>query len=64
MLTALKSVAHLWASGVRAFGDKFEANDCVAVRTLSTDRLNVEDFILIGFEPHELKAFRAATDLR
>jgi hypothetical protein len=29
-----------------------------------SDGLIVQDLILIRFEPHELKAFRAATDLR
>ena len=57
-------VPHLRAGSVFTFGDKFEANVRTAMGTLRSDRPFVDYLILVLFEPHELEALGAATDLR
>ena len=58
------SVAHFRAGRVHSLGDQFEPNRGAAVRAFRSDGFFVEQFVLVGLEPHELKAFGAATDLR
>lgn len=55
---------HLRACRIRAFGDQFEPNGGAAVGTFGADSALVKRFVLLGFEPHQLEALRAATDLR
>jgi hypothetical protein len=57
-------VPHLRAGSVFTFRDKFEANVRTAMGTLRSDRPFVDHLILVLFEPHELEALGAATDLR
>lgn len=57
-------VPHLRAGSVFTFGDKFEPNVRTTMGTLRSDRPFVDYLILVLFEPHELEALGAATDLR
>jgi len=55
---------HLRASGIRACRDELETNNGAAMGALRAYRFFVKLFELVLFQPHELKALRAATDLR
>ncbi len=55
---------HLRASGIRARCDEIETNNGAAMGALGAYRFFVKLFELVLFQPHELKALRAATDLR
>jgi hypothetical protein len=57
-------VAHLWSHGIRANGDEFEARRATTVRALRSNSFIVEHFVLIRFQPHELEALWAGSDLR
>ena len=57
-------MAHFRPQRIRANGDEFEASDVPAVRTLCSNSLIVEHLVLISFQPHELKALWAGSDLR
>jgi len=60
----LRLVSHLRPRGVRTLRDQLESSRRTAVGAFRADRGFVQQFIFIGFEPHELKALGAATDLR
>lgn len=55
---------HLRAIGIRTSRYKLETNDGAAMGTLGAYRFFVNLLDLFLFQPHELKAFWAATDLR
>ncbi len=57
-------MAHLGSQRIRSNGDEFEARRGTAVGALRSNGFIVEYFVFIGFQPHELEAFWAATDLR
>jgi hypothetical protein len=57
-------VAHLGTQRVRANGDEFEAGSVTAVWALRSDGFIIEHFVLIRFQPHELGALWAGSDLR
>lgn len=58
------SVAHLGSQRVRADGDEFKAGSATAVRALRSNGFIVEHLVLIRFQPHELEALWAGSDLR
>jgi hypothetical protein len=60
----LRLMPHLWPSGILASRDELETNNGAAMGTGGTYRLFAKLFEIVLFEPHELKAFWAATDLR
>ena len=62
--SAKRLVAHLGSQRVRANGDEFEASSVTAVRALRSDGFIIEHFKLIRFQPHELGALWAGSDLR
>jgi hypothetical protein len=57
-------MAHLRACCRGPFGHQFEANRGAAVRAFGTERSLVDGFVLMGGQPHQLKTFWTATDLR
>ena len=57
-------MAHLRPGGICTGRDQFESNRRTAMRALASDGFLILDFVLVIFEPHELKTFRAAADLR
>ena len=61
---ALESVTHLRARGVFAFRYQFKPHRGPTVRAFCAHGLLIERLVLAGFEPHELEALWAATDLR
>src|SRR5690349_9161558 len=52
------SVPHFRPRRVGPFGDELEAHGGTAVRALGSNGFFVEEFVFVGFEPHELKALR------
>lgn len=63
-LTPYRSVPHLRTGGVRTLRDQLESSSRTAVGAFRANRAFVQQFKLVGFEPHELETFGAATDLR
>ncbi len=61
---AQRLVAHLGSQRVRANGDEFEASGVPAVRALRSNCFIVEHLVRISFQPHELRALWAGSDLR
>ena len=58
------SVAHFGARRIRSFGYELEPNRRAAVGTPGANGGLIKRFVLLGLEPHQPEAFRAATDLR
>ena len=57
-------VAHLGSQRVRADGDEFEARRATTMGALRSNGFVVEHLVLIRFQPHELEALWARSDLR
>ena len=57
-------MSHLGTGGVGSFGHEFYPDKLIAVRASRADGIFIEKFELLLFEPHELKTFRTASDLR
>lgn len=64
IIPLMRSVPHLGAGCILAGRYEFEPYGGATVRTLGSNGLCVDRLVLIFFEPHELEAFGAATDLR
>ena len=57
-------MAHLWPGRIRPGADQLKPDGRVTVRALGTDRLFIDDLVVILLEPHQLKALRTASYLR
>ena len=57
-------MSHLRAGGVGSLGHEFQPDELIAVRASRANRVFIEKFELVLFEPHESKTFRTASDLR
>jgi hypothetical protein len=57
-------MAHLWSGGILAHRDQFKSNGRATVGTFRPNSVFVEHFELVVFEPHQLRAPRAAAYLR
>jgi hypothetical protein len=57
-------MSHFWPGSIGARSDELKANGRPTVRTFRSDSLFVKDVIVVFFEPHQLKTFRAAAHLR
>lgn len=62
--SAKRLMAHLGPQRVRSSGDEFEASRAPTVGALRSNGFIVEHFVLIWFQPHELKTLWAGSDLR
>jgi hypothetical protein len=62
--SAWRSVSHLRTRGIGPFRDQFHPDEMIAVRASRTDRILIEKFELLLFEPHESETLRTASDLR
>ena len=57
-------MAHLRSGSIRTGGDQLKPDGGATVRTLGTDRLFIDDFVMVLFEPHQLKTLWTASYLR
>src|SRR5215216_2908621 len=62
--TLFGSMSHLRAGGVCAFRHELKSDRRSTMRALASNGFFVEQFVFMISQPHELKALRAATDLR